>query len=153
MSFISEFHSARYRAPILILSGIFFSLANLTLSGLAWFIIPRTFSYSLFDGSICKCVSFTDKCDVHLYFFADIHSWQVFLMVCSIPHIISGIAHLFLPESPKFLMTAGRNEEALQVFQRVYSINTGLPPTTFPVYLFVFLIRTFISLHIYIFSY
>lgn len=37
------------------------------------------------------------------------------------------------PESPKFLMTMGRNEEALKVFRKVYAMNTGNDPDTFPV--------------------
>lgn len=40
---------------------------------------------------------------------------------------------IFLPESPKFLMTAGRNKDALNVFQKVYSKNTGKPLENYPV--------------------
>lgn len=39
----------------------------------------------------------------------------------------------FFDESPKFLMSCGRMDEALNVFRRVYSINTGNPPETYPV--------------------
>lgn len=38
-----------------------------------------------------------------------------------------------MPESAKFLMTAGRNEDALKIFQKVYSDNTGQPPEKYPV--------------------
>lgn len=40
---------------------------------------------------------------------------------------------IFLPESPKFLMTAGRNKDALKIFQTVYSKNTGKPPEAYPI--------------------
>lgn len=40
---------------------------------------------------------------------------------------------MFLPESPKFLMTVGRNKEALEVFQKVYTLNTGKSKEDFPV--------------------
>lgn len=40
---------------------------------------------------------------------------------------------MFLPESPKFLMTTGRNEKALTIFRKVYRINTGEPEDSFPV--------------------
>jgi hypothetical protein len=42
----------------------------------------------------------------------------------------------FFDESPKFLMSSGRRDEALRVFQRVYSTNTGNPPETYPVRVF-----------------
>jgi hypothetical protein len=38
-----------------------------------------------------------------------------------------------MPESPKFLMTTGNNEAALDVFRKVYRFNTGNSPETFPV--------------------
>lgn len=38
-----------------------------------------------------------------------------------------------MPESPKFLMTAGRNDKALSVFKKVYSFNSGAPAERFPV--------------------
>lgn len=62
-----------------------------------------------------------------------LHSWNVYIFITTLPSLISGIAHMFLPESPKFLMTTGRNEEALEVFKYVYSCNTGKPSETFPV--------------------
>jgi len=36
-------------------------------------------------------------------------------------------------ESPKFLMSCGKRDEALSVFRRIYSINTGKPPESYPV--------------------
>lgn len=38
-----------------------------------------------------------------------------------------------MPESPKFLMSQGRNSEALQAFQKVFHINTGKPKDSYPV--------------------
>lgn len=38
-----------------------------------------------------------------------------------------------MPESPKFLMAMGRNEEALIIFRTVYRINTGKSEDSYPV--------------------
>lgn len=38
-----------------------------------------------------------------------------------------------LPESPKFLMSQGRNMEALKEFQKMYAFNTRKPKNTYPV--------------------
>lgn len=40
---------------------------------------------------------------------------------------------MFLPESPKFLMAQGRNDEALEAFKAVYAANTGNSKETYPV--------------------
>lgn len=39
----------------------------------------------------------------------------------------------FFPESPKFLMSRGRNDEAMAVFRRIYRINTGRTENEYPV--------------------
>lgn len=61
------------------------------------------------------------------------HSWNFFIIVCAIPSLLGSLAYSFLPESPKFLMMVGRNDEAMRVFKRIYSLNNGLDPETFPV--------------------
>lgn len=61
------------------------------------------------------------------------HSWNLYLLICAVPSITGTIIFIFLPESPKFLMTIGRNEEALEVFRRVYKINSGKPASSYPV--------------------
>jgi len=60
-------------------------------------------------------------------------SWRLFLLVSAVPSIIAGLAFTFFPESPKFLMSKGRTNEAIASFQRIYSINSRKPPETFPV--------------------
>ena len=63
----------------------------------------------------------------------DIHSWQIYLAFCGVP-VLCGTACLGLfPESPKFLMSQGRNEEALKVFQQIYALNSGKSPKSYPV--------------------
>lgn len=68
-----------------------------------------------------------------LFFFSVMHSWQIFLAVCSIPSLISGLLAIALPETPRFLASNGNPEEALNVLKKVYAINTGCSPDTYPV--------------------
>lgn len=63
----------------------------------------------------------------------ELHSWHIFLALFSIPPLASGFAMAMLPESPKFLMSRGRNEEALKVFKKIYALNTGKNPESYPV--------------------
>lgn len=64
---------------------------------------------------------------------SELHSWHIFIAIFAIPPLASGLAMVSLPESPKFLMSRGRNDEALEVFKKIYSMNTGKSPDTYPV--------------------
>lgn len=65
--------------------------------------------------------------------FAVLHSWNVFLFLSALPSLVSGVVYIFMPETPKFLMTRGENEKAMEVLSMVYSINTGRPRKCYPV--------------------
>lgn len=80
---------------------------------MAWAIIPRPW---VIDIGI-----------IHL------PAWRIFLIICTIPSIISAITFYFQHESPKFLMTQGRNDEAMAAFRSIYATNFGNPKSSFPV--------------------
>ncbi|XP_037029687.1 synaptic vesicle glycoprotein 2C [Bradysia coprophila] len=114
MSYLSEFHGTDHRSRVMMVIGMFFSLATISLPALAWFVIPKSWSFQM--GSLVS-----------------LKSWQIFLAICGFPSFISGIAMIFFPESPKFLMSQGRNEEALRVFQTIFRINTGRSAADYPI--------------------
>ncbi|XP_067639467.1 synaptic vesicle glycoprotein 2B isoform X4 [Eurosta solidaginis] len=62
-----------------------------------------------------------------------VHSWQVFIAINALPSLLAGILLNFFPESPKFLMSQGRNAEALRVFQGIYAINNRKSREDFPI--------------------
>ena len=47
--------------------------------------------------------------------------------------LIGAFGLYFFPESPKFLMSQGRNEEALEVLKTIYASNTGNHRDDYPV--------------------
>lgn len=55
------------------------------------------------------------------------------MALCCLPALTTGVTFIFLPESPKFLMAAGKTTEALTVFKKVYKTNTGRRFSSFPV--------------------
>lgn len=114
---LSEFHCAKYRARVLMLLGLVYSFANIMLPLLAWLILPRQMEVTFANLTL--------------------HSWNFFIIMCALPSLFSSVAHSFLPESPKFLMTMGKNKEALEIFKRIYSLNTGKPKETYPVSAFL----------------
>ncbi|KAG7310221.1 hypothetical protein JYU34_004777 [Plutella xylostella] len=95
---------------------MFYTLANTTLPLLAWaFLTHPEWDVELFGGQIV------------------IHAWNLFLLATALMPLLSGAAFVFLPESPKFLMSRGRNDEAMAVFRRIYSMNTGRPGEEYPI--------------------
>uniref|UniRef100_A0A4Y0BWF8 Major facilitator superfamily (MFS) profile domain-containing protein n=1 Tax=Anopheles funestus TaxID=62324 RepID=A0A4Y0BWF8_ANOFN len=52
--------------------------------------------------------------------------WRLLFIVNTLPAFLNGIAFCFCPESPKFLVSQGRNEEALEILKKVYKINKGI---------------------------
>jgi VNT family MFS transporter (synaptic vesicle glycoprotein 2) len=44
-------------------------------------------------------------------------AWHQFLLVCSLPSLAAIIGLVLLPESPRFLLEAGREVEAMMVYQ------------------------------------
>ncbi|XP_046593937.1 synaptic vesicle glycoprotein 2A isoform X1 [Neodiprion lecontei] len=115
MTYLAEFHSSKHRAKTLLWCSLFPSLGIVVLPGLAWLIIPQSWSFTLFDGAFVY------------------NSWRIFILVCSMPSLLACLALMYFPESPKFLMSQGRNAEAIKIFRKMYSMNTGKSPETFAV--------------------
>lgn len=54
-------------------------------------------------------------------------SWRLYLFCSSLLNLFNFICLSFFPESPKFLLTIGKEKETLQVLQHMYAVNTGNP--------------------------
>ena len=83
------------------------------LTGMAWLVIPLTFEYQ----------------SVHFRF----NSWRLFTILCALPSLSVAAALLFLPESPRYLLTQGQEEGALGILRHIFKLNTGKSPNAFPV--------------------
>lgn len=115
VAYCSEFYSDKSRAKIPILVGLSVSLGSVVNAAFAWLMIPQPWSIVFWDGAFVY------------------NSWRMYLSICGLPMLIGAICLNFFPESPKFLMAQGRNEDALEVFRKIYSINTGLPKDNYPI--------------------
>ncbi|KAM8721416.1 hypothetical protein ACLKA7_007311 [Drosophila subpalustris] len=113
MTYLTELHSRQYRQRIMMMVGIMFSMATLSLPGLAMGILPQIWDYQILGLTV--------------------HSWQIFVAVTALPSILSCSLFPFFPESPKFLMSRGRNEEALEAFRFIYALNRRRPRSAFPI--------------------
>ncbi|XP_066603003.1 synaptic vesicle glycoprotein 2B-like [Prorops nasuta] len=115
MSYYAEFFAAKHRPRILLFVGLSGAFGCIVNNAFAWLVIPQDWSFEFFNGALTY------------------NSWRIFLSLCGVPTLIGVAGLFFFPESPKFLMSQGRNEEALKVFQTIYYINTGRPVDTYPI--------------------
>ncbi|EFN84792.1 Synaptic vesicle glycoprotein 2B [Harpegnathos saltator] len=115
MAYCTEFYGDKGRAKIPILVGFSVQFGCVVNAVMAWLVVPQPWSIVLWDGAFVY------------------NSWRIFLSLCGVPTMIGVLCLCFFPESPKFLMTQNRNEEALEVFKRIYSTNTGLPKDSYPI--------------------
>ncbi|XP_035498734.2 synaptic vesicle glycoprotein 2B isoform X1 [Scophthalmus maximus] len=113
-SYFSEFMPRLRRGTMISALATFWMAGNILAAGLAWLVIPRTWAhFSL--GSL------------------DFQSWRLFVVLCSIPSLTSALLfRLLMPESPKFLMEAGREKEAIHVFRLMFELNMRGKGKSFP---------------------
>lgn len=112
-SYFAEFQPKNKRGAMLSFMAAFWTLGNLFVAGLAWVIIPSE-------------IGVTTPYFVY-------NSWRIFLLVMAMPSfLVAGLLFL-LPESPKFLISSGRHDEALEVFRGIYLMNTGRSKDEYPV--------------------
>ncbi|XP_011700162.1 PREDICTED: synaptic vesicle glycoprotein 2B-like isoform X2 [Wasmannia auropunctata] len=115
MSYMAEVHNEAHRSRSYMWLGVFFSLGNISLPCIAWLILPQKWYITFLSETL------------------EINSWRVFLAICSLPEFLACIALFAFPESPRFLILKGRHDEALNVFKKIYSLNTGKDPDTYPI--------------------
>lgn len=59
--------------------------------------------------------------------------WRIFIIACAAPGFICGLLLYILPESPKYLLSIGQDEDALRVLEKIYHLNTNRARECFPV--------------------
>lgn len=114
-SYFSEFQPRLRRGAMISALATFWMAGNILAAGVAWLVIPRT------------------SLNAH-WGWLNFQSWRLFVVLCSVPSLSSAlIFRLFMPESPKFLMEAGHETEALFVFQKMFKLNNRCATKPFPV--------------------
>lgn len=112
-SYFAEFQPKSKRGSMLSFMAAFWTFGNLFVAGLAWLIIPTGIGFvtSLFTYN----------------------SWRIFLMVCSLPSFVVAFLLFYLPESPKFLLSKGKQDKAMAIFRGIFVTNTKKAPELYPV--------------------
>lgn len=49
--------------------------------------------------------------------------WRLFLVVCGLPSLLCSLALIPMPESPKFVLSQGKQAETIRILQRIHRYN------------------------------
>ncbi|XP_043919899.1 synaptic vesicle glycoprotein 2C [Protopterus annectens] len=117
-SYFSEVLAREKRGEHLSWLCMFWMIGGIYASAMAWAIIPH-YGWSFSMGSAYQ-----------------FHSWRVFVIVCALPCVAAVVALTFMPESPRFLLEAGKHDEAWMILKQIHDTNMrarGQPEKVFTV--------------------
>ncbi|XP_043286886.1 synaptic vesicle glycoprotein 2C-like isoform X2 [Venturia canescens] len=112
-TYLGEFHAAKHRVKSICYVGFFWTLSWLILPGLAWMIIPLRIKWQ-YEG--------------FLY-----NSWRLYFAVIGLPTLVVAFVLMKYPESPKFLLSRGKSNEALDILRYIYASNAQRDQSVYPV--------------------
>ncbi|CAG0915845.1 unnamed protein product [Notodromas monacha] len=103
MPYFAEFQPSKVRGRMVTFLASFFLVGNVIAAAFAWSVIPS--SIVMYLGTFKYA------------------PWRLFVALCGIPSALAGCLVLYFPESPRYLMTEGKNREALEILRYVWSVN------------------------------
>ncbi|XP_055585475.1 synaptic vesicle glycoprotein 2B-like [Uranotaenia lowii] len=113
-AYFGEFCPPKRRVQMLSYASIMGSVGIIFIAGIGWWLLSYNWSFVIF-GLVFK-------------------PWRLLFIVYTIPGLLTAVAFLFCPESPKFLLSRSRSQEALDVLRWIHKVNKGSNSTEdFPV--------------------
>lgn len=106
-SYVSEFHTRETAPRAASFVSIFMPIIYLYASIIGYVLIPMNWSLNIF--------------------YIKFVPWRLFIIVNASVNALIAVAFLFLPETPKFLLTINEPEESLKVLKQMYETNIGKP--------------------------
>ncbi|GBP19442.1 Synaptic vesicle glycoprotein 2B [Eumeta japonica] len=109
----SEFCHDGIRDRVMLCQSSFLSLAQIVIACFSWAVLTQDWHLSLWDG------------------FLVLNTWNFYLYICSLWSCTAFVLYTLLPESPKYLISQGKYDQARRILIDIYVENTGKPPETF----------------------
>uniref|UniRef100_A0A182RL79 Major facilitator superfamily (MFS) profile domain-containing protein n=1 Tax=Anopheles funestus TaxID=62324 RepID=A0A182RL79_ANOFN len=106
-AYLSEFHGKQNCSRAIMGASFVFGLGSILLPLIAWSIINQEWEFTIPMLNI-------------IY-----RPWRLFLVVCALPSFISALALLWLPESPKYLLSRDQEAETVAILHRMYRWNAS----------------------------
>nr|XP_021190229.2 synaptic vesicle glycoprotein 2B isoform X1 [Helicoverpa armigera] len=105
LTLLSECTPTKHRSTLIILTSSAYLVACALMAAIARVILPLEFSFYVPILGI--------------YF----NSWRLLNLIFAVPSAISAVLCMQTYESPKYLLCAGRDEDALDVLKKIYTMN------------------------------
>lgn len=104
-SYVSEFHTRETAPRAASFVSIFMPIIYLYASIIGYVLIPMNWSLNIF--------------------YIKFVPWRLFIIFNASVNALIAVAFLFLPETPKFLLTINEPDESLNVLRQMYETNMG----------------------------
>ncbi|XP_053948960.1 uncharacterized protein LOC128857287 [Anastrepha ludens] len=104
-AYLGEFHCQKYRNRAILSGALMTAIAAVFFPIIAWFFINQDYEFYV------PYIDITYK------------PWRSYFLACGLPGFLCGLALFFLPESPKYLLSSGKPDEALEVLQLMHRTN------------------------------
>ncbi|XP_062540165.1 synaptic vesicle glycoprotein 2B-like [Armigeres subalbatus] len=105
-AYLGEFCTPRRRVQMISYASVMPFIGIIYVAFIGWITLSYEWSYTITDTMAYK-------------------PWRLLFILYTIPGLLAGILFFFFPESPKFLLSKGREDEALAVLQKLYRVNHG----------------------------
>ncbi|XP_047504793.1 synaptic vesicle glycoprotein 2C-like [Pieris napi] len=112
-AYLGEMHTGSRRAAAIAWGSAFISFSFIILPGLAWIIIPGQWSWTISGFRIVP--------------------WRAFIWSWCAPGLIASVFLFWLPESPRYLLSAKGPDAAMPVLAKMYAFNKNAGKDNFPV--------------------
>lgn len=106
-AYLSEFHNNTNRGRAMMASSVIYGFLFMLTPFIAWGVINQDWQFDV------PLLNVTYK------------PWRLFMVVCSLPGLISCFILIFFPESPKFVLGQGKQTETYQILQMMNRVNNG----------------------------
>ncbi|XP_052900101.1 synaptic vesicle glycoprotein 2B-like [Anopheles moucheti] len=106
-AYLGEFHGKRNCSRAIMAASFVYGIGLLLLPLIAWSIINQEWEFTIPVLNV-------------IY-----RPWRLFLVVCALPSFVSALALLRMPESPKYLLSRGREAETVAVLHSIYRWNSS----------------------------
>ncbi|XP_055845871.1 synaptic vesicle glycoprotein 2B-like [Episyrphus balteatus] len=114
-AFLGEFHCNKLRTRALMTSAFISAVAAIFFPLSAWAVINQTWTVEI------PLINLTYT------------PWRMYILLIGSLGLICGLSLFFIPESPKYLLSVGEEEAAMNVLRKMYSINTGQSRDSFKI--------------------
>ncbi|KOB75193.1 putative synaptic vesicle protein [Operophtera brumata] len=114
VTFISEFCYKDIRDRVMICQASFVAIAQIISPLMSWGILTQEWKYTLFNGYVV------------------LNTWNFYLYIMSLWSLFACVFYSTLPESPKYLVTQRKYDEAREILIKIYKENTGKTAESYP---------------------